>query len=72
MCVRGVFLIPNRHFKLRHQFLLEHPCKRIGNSFHFSGLLQQIEEADLLYLMICQVGAQLGGEKKEAFIQLLM
>lgn len=54
-----------------HQFMLEHSHVRIGYSFHFSGLLWKIEEADLLHLMICQMAVWLFG-KKEAFILLLM
>lgn len=54
-----------------HQFMLENPCIRIGYSFHFSGLLWKIKEADLLHLMICQMAVWLFG-KKEAFILLLL
>lgn len=54
-----------------HQFMFEHPCIRIGYSFHFTGLLRKIEETDLLHLMICQMAVWLFG-KGEAFILLLM
>lgn len=54
-----------------HQFMLEHSHVRMGYSFHFSGLLRKIEEADLLQLTICQMAVWLFG-KKEAFILLLM
>lgn len=58
------FLTIKCHFKLMHQFMLEHPCRKIGCRFHFSGLVWKIEEADLLHLIVCQMALWLLGKKR--------